>query len=199
MTDDFVVFNIRTLLNDTEFGENALKDILSDFSCQLNPDVDHFLKNNSIEFTKKNQSVTYLVFNNSSGLLGYFTIAIKPISIKCDILSSTMYRKISRVAKYDEDDKSYSLSAYLIAQLGKNYNLSPEKIIDGSQLLNLALNKVKSIQTEVGGMVVFLEAEPKEKLMNFYKVQNKFVDFETRHSSSSENGEIELIQLLRIL
>lgn len=199
MTEDYVVFNIRTLLEQEVFGENELKRILSDFSCQINPDVEHFLKENAIDFTKKNQSVTYLVFNESRVFLGYFTIAIKPITIKCDILSNTMYRKISRVAKLDETEGIYSLSAYLIAQLGKNYAVNADDRVDGSQLMGLALNTVKNIQNEVGGMVVFLEAEPKPKLMEFYKEQNGFVEFETRKINSSESKEQELVQLLRIL
>ena len=158
-----------------------------------------FAKENAIDFTKKNQSVTYLVFNESCVFLGYFTIAIKPITIKCDILSNTMYRKISRVAKLDETEGIYSLSAYLIAQLGKNYAVNAVDRVDGSQLMGLALNTVKNIQNEVGGMVVFLEAEPKPKLMEFYKEQNGFVEFETRKINSSESKEQELVQLLRIL
>lgn len=40
-----------------------------------NPDVEYFLKSNCVEFTKKNQSVTYLVMSMEKGeFLGYFTI-----------------------------------------------------------------------------------------------------------------------------
>jgi|GEM_PF-4817257 len=54
------------------------KGILSEFSCEKNPDVERFLKKSSIEFTKKNQSITYIVLAiDDSELLGYFTIALK--------------------------------------------------------------------------------------------------------------------------
>lgn len=42
-----------------KFGEKELVKILSKFSCEKNSDVERFLKKSSIEFTKKNQSVTY--------------------------------------------------------------------------------------------------------------------------------------------
>lgn len=62
--DNYTMINIREYLalgTDEEVGEPALVRLLSDFSCPKNPDVEHFLKKNAIEFTKKNQSVTYLV------------------------------------------------------------------------------------------------------------------------------------------
>ena len=68
--------------DDKELGEEELLGILSEFSCSINPDVERFLREQSVEFTKKNQSVTYLVFsNNDASLVGYFTLAIKPISV----------------------------------------------------------------------------------------------------------------------
>ena len=61
MLNDVTVFNIREYLSgkdDKDLGEDALRDILSEFSCEKNPDVERFLKEQSIAFTKKNQSVT---------------------------------------------------------------------------------------------------------------------------------------------
>ena len=66
ITDKLYAINIRKYLalgDDHEAGESALIQLLSGFSCPKNPDVEHFLKKNAIEFTKKNQSVTYLVFS----------------------------------------------------------------------------------------------------------------------------------------
>ena len=65
MLNDVTVFNIREYLSakgDKDLGEDALRQILSEFFCDKNLDVERFLKEQSIEFTKKNQSVTYLVF-----------------------------------------------------------------------------------------------------------------------------------------
>ena len=54
MANDIIVFNIREFFSDKEdkvLGEEALQRILSEFSCDKNPDVEDFLKNKSIEFT----------------------------------------------------------------------------------------------------------------------------------------------------
>lgn len=108
MFNDITVFNIREYLSakgDTGLGEDELRQILSEFFCDKNSDVERFLKEQSIEFTKKNQSVTYLVFSNDdASLVGYFTLTMKPITIKADSFSNTMKRKIARVSEMDEEN-----------------------------------------------------------------------------------------------
>lgn len=61
----YTVFNIREYLNaeNPELGENELFQVLLEFSCSMNPDVERFAKEQSIEFAQKQQSVTYLVFS----------------------------------------------------------------------------------------------------------------------------------------
>ena len=59
MYNDVTVFNIREYLSiqdDRNLGEEELRQLLSEFSCEKNPDVERFLKEQSIDFTKKNQS-----------------------------------------------------------------------------------------------------------------------------------------------
>ena len=84
MSDKYFTVNIRAYLDKDEptyIGEESLYDLLSDFSCPKNPDVEYFLLHNAIEFTKKDQSITYLVFDaEDASLVGYFSLTIKPIS-----------------------------------------------------------------------------------------------------------------------
>ena len=58
MIDDFLIVNIREYLRQGEDGEDMLRRVFSTFSCEKNADVERFLVQQSIEFTKKNQSVT---------------------------------------------------------------------------------------------------------------------------------------------
>ena len=62
--NNFIVLNIREYLEneDKRLGEETLVQLLSEFSCPLNPDVERFLKEQAIDFAKKHQAVTYLVF-----------------------------------------------------------------------------------------------------------------------------------------
>ena len=161
--------------NDSDFGEEELKQILSEFSCNKNPDVERFLKNDSIVFTKKNQSVTYLVFTNDDAVLvGYFTIAIKPITVNTEKFSNTIKRKIARVSEVDEETGTYTLSAYLIAQLGKNFADGANERVTGKQLLQAAVDTIKELQYIAGGMVIFLETDNNQRLLQFYEEQNGF-------------------------
>lgn len=203
MLNDVTVFNIREYLSakdDKDLGEDELRQILSEFFCDKNPDVERFLREQSIEFTKKNQSVTYLVFSNDdASLVGYFTLTVKPITVNAENFSNTMKRKLARVSELDEENGTYTLSAYLIAQLGKNYKDGLNEKITGEQLLQAAIETIKELQYIVGGMVIFLEAEDKEKLMRFYEDENGFKRFDTKEvKAGTENAHV-LVQLLKIL
>ena len=195
------IINIRRYIGNEnpELGEDELRQILSEFSCPMNPDVERFLKYSSIEFTKKNQSVTYLVFSVADGkLLGYFTLALKPLTVRGETVSNTVKRKLLRVSELDKKSDTYTMSAYLIAQLGKNYSEKDGKMITGAELLGLAWDKIKATQYMFGGMVTFLEAENEEKLLSFYR-ENRFSQFDTRQAASDTDESHELVQLLRLL
>ena len=195
------IINIRRYIGNEnpELGEDELLQILSEFSCPMNPDVERFLKYSSIEFTKKNQSVTYLVFSVADGkLLGYFTLALKPLTVRGETVSNTVKRKLLRVSELDKKSDTYTMSAYLIAQLGKNYSENDGKMITGAELLELAWDKIKATQYMFGGMVTFLEAENEEKLLSFYR-NNRFSQFDTRQTVSNTDESHELVQLLRLL
>ncbi len=200
--DKFFSVNIREYLalgNDEEAGEPALLELLSGFSCPKNPDVERFLKKSAIEFTKKNQSVTYLVVSAEDvRLLGYFTLALKPLTVRGETVSNTMKRKLLRISELDESSDTYTMSAYLVAQLGKNFSENEGTEITGEELLKLAWDKIKEIQYLGGGMVTFLEAENEEKLLSFYR-DNRFSQFDTRQTASDTDESHELVQLLRLL
>ncbi|MFG6357923.1 MAG: GNAT family acetyltransferase, partial [Acetatifactor sp.] len=124
MGDKFSTVNIRLYLSPEQSAqeENDLRELLFGYSCPVNKDVEMYLREQAIEFTLKDQSVTYLVFSNiNAELLGYFTIAVKPIIINAKNFSNHMKRKLSRSGEYDEITQTYSLAAYLVAQLGKNF------------------------------------------------------------------------------
>lgn len=203
MLNDVTVFNIRECLSvkgNNDFGEDDLQQILSEFSCDKNPDVERFLKEQSLTFAKKNQSVTYLVFSSDdASLVGYFTLAIKPITVNGENFSKTIKRKISRVSVQDEETGTYTLSAYLIAQLGKNFKDGINEKITGEQLLQAAVDTIKELQYMAGGMVIFLEAEDKKELMHFYEDKNGFKRFNVREAKAGTDNPHKLIQLLKVM
>lgn len=186
-------------------GEDRTKEILSSFSCPLNKDVENFFKNKAIEFSKRDFAKTHLVFwcpedASQKELVGYYTIAPKSFFISKDIISKSLYKKISQYGEYDPIQGKCSIPSMLIGQLGKNYNMGNDGLIKGSELLQMAQNKVRAIQNEMGGRYVYLECEDKEKLLAFYQY-NGFILFGKR-SLDKDETDIEgsyLMQLLKKL
>ena len=104
-----------------------------------------------------------------------------------------MKRKIARVSEWNEETRTFGLSAYLIAQLGKNFTDNANLKISGQQLLEVAMTKVHELQYLAGGMVVFLESENNTKLLDFYDKVNWFKVFEIRETMSNEKEQYTLI------
>ncbi len=63
-----------------------------------------------------------------------------------------------RISELDEKSQTYTMSAYLIAQLGKNFADGRNNRITGAEMLELAWSVIEEMQYMGGGMVVFLEA-----------------------------------------
>ena len=113
-------------------------------------------------------------------------------------MSKSVERKLQRISKLDEDTGTYTAAAFLIAQLGKNFTNGLNSRISGEEILVMALNVVKELQYAVGGMVTFLEAEEKEKLLEFY-YKNGFREFDVKTIEDFEGNSHKLVQLLRTI
>ena len=171
MTDSaFFTVNIRKYIEQGKEGEKLLNRLLTDYACPPNPDVERFLHNQAIDFTKRSQSVSYLLFANiDEKLLAYFTLTIKPISVNAANFSNSMRRKIERVSDVNEQTGEYILAAYLIAQLGKSFTGGANERITGDQLLQAALDEIYGLRYKAGGTVVFLETDNIPALIAFYE------------------------------
>lgn len=169
----YKVINLKDIYN--ALGEKETKEILKDYECGLNKDVEYFLKEKAIEFSKQDISRTFIVMGEYKGtnvIVGYFAIANRGTTVKKFMLSNTKRKRILKFAKYDNEVKGYNIALPLIGQLGKNYHNGYNKLITGDILLKLACNKIKEIQNEIGGRYVILECEDNEKLKSFMKVMD---------------------------
>lgn len=164
-------------------GEEETKNILSSYLCPQNADIEYFLKEKAIEFAKQGIAATHLVFTKIKEepvLVGYFALTNKSIDISKRLLSNAYRKRIKRFGT--EHASGYRIPTLLIAQLGKNFANGYDKLITGDELLTIALEKVKHIQKDIGGKLVFLECEDIDKLIEFYsshcffKVGNRFLD-----------------------
>lgn len=202
MIAGYIQINLAGLLD--ELGEDRTKSILSDFSCPLNKDVESFLTDKAIEFSKQGISATHLVFaslKNKPVLVGYFTLASKFITIYKKNISNRLRKRVRKFAQDDVVLKRYIMSTPLIAQLGKNYKNGYDDLISGDELLKMACEKVRDIQANLGGRFVYLECEDKQRLIDFYD-SNGFVNFGKRPLDKDEESVMNgnyLIQMLKYL
>ena len=55
----YKIINIKDIYN--TMGETKTKDILSNFKCELNKDVEYFIHQRAIEFSKQDIAETFIV------------------------------------------------------------------------------------------------------------------------------------------
>ncbi len=189
----FTAYNIIKLIDTV--GEEVVWDTLSDFSCEKNLEVEIFVREKALDFAKKRMSVTYLVLDDNSELAAIFTLTHKAIQIGNEGLSRTVQKKMQRYAQLDEANDTYFISAFLIAQFGKNLAYSGS--ITGNQLMEMVEEVLTNVQAEVGGGVVYLECEEKEQLLNFYQNEsNNFRVFDERYSLVDNMKYIQLFKFI---
>jgi hypothetical protein len=186
-----------------ELGEDRVKSILFNFTCPMNKDVEHFLKEKAILFSTQGLAKTHLVFMSYKGnpeLVGYFSLANKFIMLKEKALSNTLEKRVRKFANHNRELKTYFITAPLIAQFGKNHTIDRGKLITGDELLKLACDKIAKVQSVIGGKIVYLECEDIEALIEFYS-RNGFVNFGKRPLDPDETnlkGEF-LVQMLKYI
>lgn len=190
--NQFEAVNILDMVN--AVGEDAVKAFLSDFSCPKNMEIECFVKQNALEFAKRKMSITYLVIDENGSLVAIFTLTHKAVQLSNDNISGSMRKKIERHARLDEESNTYMLSAFLIAQFGKNDQYKEK--ISGNALMDITMNVLVAVQHEIGGGVVYLECEDRPQLLSFYEnEQNRYRVFGERYS---DRDQVKYLQLLRL-
>lgn len=181
-------------------GEDKTKSILSEFSCPLNQDIESFIRHKAIHFTLQGVSVTTLVITTrrkTNVIIGYYTLANKMFIVKRKDISNTLWKRITKFGVCIPEINACQIPAPLIAQLGKNFTCGCNKLITGSELLQMAINDIKISQKILGGKIIYLECEDKPQLIEFYN-NNKFYEFAKRPLDPDETdmkGDV-LIQML---
>lgn len=195
--NDCIAVNIQDMLK--AIGEGEMMKLLSDFSCPLNIEVEDFVRNKSIDFAKRKLSITYLVMKKVNEekriLVGIYTLSHKAIEVTNTNISNSTRKKLLRYATLDKDTDKYNVSAFLIAQFGKNSAVSEEYAITGNELMDLTFELLKHVQYCVGGGVVYLDCEDVEKVLEFYQNDcNRFKIFGERESVIDRKKYLQLLR-----
>ena len=70
--DNISCFSLNELLKVN--NESEIKTYLNSFVCNKNTEIESYLKNNSLEFNKKHQAMTQLLFDKNKEVIAYFTL-----------------------------------------------------------------------------------------------------------------------------
>ena len=199
------VWNILDLIED--YGDEFVGALISDFSTvierdgqkkPLNPDIEVFLKKNAVQFAKEKKSITYIVGDKDDGsLLGYFTLTHKAIEIPADGLSKSTVRTIEKYSRINPGSNSYTISAFLIAQFGKNYAVDGGKRITGNELMALCAKELSEIRYRIGGSFEYLDCEADASLIRFYQDQQNFRLFGERISENDGKRYLQYMKFLK--
>ena len=198
------ISNIRNMLADDQ--EELVKAYIDTFSCaveqedgsvkELNPDIEKFLKTNAIQFAKMKTAVTYLVLDADDGaLLGYFALAHKPLEIPADGLTRKIKDQIKRFSQLDGKTNTYTVSAFLLGQFGKNYAIDNGKRISGADLMEAAMDQLQDAQDVVGGTIFYLDCEADANLIRFYESQ-RFTLFGERISEKDGKRYLQYLNFI---
>ena len=154
-------------------GEENLKLELSRFVSAKNPNIEEFIKEKAIAFAKGKLSITYILSDMEDGaILGYFTLTHKSLMVSSEKLSKTAQKRLMRYASFDVETGNYTASAFLLAQFGKNYGVDNGKRISGSEMMKYVDIILLDVQRRIGGGIMYLDCEDKEKLKEFYEREN---------------------------
>ncbi len=188
---EYKIVNLLDLLD--AVGEVQVRQLLTEFSCPKNLEIELFVRKNALDFSRRKMSITYLVTDDAMNIAAIFALTHKAVEISNEGLSSTARKKIQRYAQLDDNNNSYMVSAFLIAQFGKNYQQMSD--LQGNQLMEYVFEVLEQVQRQVGGGVVYLECEDKKPLLKFYNNEsNRFRVFDERYSLTDNTKYKQLVR-----
>jgi len=168
----FRKISLQSLLKQTKDTKKIKENVLNTFNGRGESEVSDFLHNKSIDYEQRSLSSTYLIYNDRSQLVGYFTISNKGLIISkenYEKLLKTQQKKLSFNGRKLENG-DYIVNSFLLGQLGKNFNknILEEDKIKGVELLTIAYNLLIEIKNLINVKYLWIECEDNKKLLDFY-------------------------------
>ena len=156
-------------LQQQKIGKNEIMEVLSNFSCPLNKEVEYFMHSKAYDFERVGLARTYLVYaflneDEPPVLVAIYSLGQSHIEVG-DGLSKNMKKKIFGTTY----PMGKTIKTLLIGQLSKNYTNGNDQYITGDILMGLIFQRIKEIHTLFPSVVIHIDCEDKEKLKQFYE------------------------------
>ena len=168
----FKKISLQSLLKQTKDTEKIKENVLNTFNGRGKSEVSDFLHNKSIDYEQRSLSSTYLIYNDRSQLVGYFTISNKGLIISKESYEKLLKKQQKKLSfngrKLENGD--YIVNSFLLGQLGKNFNknILEEDKIKGVELLTIAYKLLIKIKNLINVKYLWIECEDNKKLLDFY-------------------------------
>lgn len=168
----FKKISLQSFLKQTKDTEKIKENVLNTFNGRGKSEVSDFLHNKSIDYEQRSLSSTYLIYNDRSQLVGYFTISNKGLIISKENYEKLLKKQQKKLSfngrKLENGD--YIVNSFLLGQLGKNFNknILEEDKIKGVELLTIAYNLLIEIKNLINVKYLWIECEDNKKLLDFY-------------------------------
>lgn len=168
----FRKISLQRLLKQTKDTKKIKENVLNTFKGRGESEVSDFLHNKSIDYEQRSLSSTYLIYNDRSQLVGYFTISNKGLIISKESYEKLLKKQQKKLSfngrKLENGD--YIVNSFLLGQLGKNFNknILEEDKIKGVELLTIAYNLLIEIKNLINVKYLWIECEDNKKLLDFY-------------------------------
>lgn len=133
------------------------------FFCAKNQDVVTFLRNRAVNNEYHHATRTFLLLSEDQSVLGFFTLAFKSMDI------SDFDNKMKKIYIYSGKSPKtvMEIPTVLIAQFGKKDLFT--KQITGSEMMEVALEKINELRDIIGTKIVMLDSVNNEKVIRFYQ------------------------------
>ena len=103
---------------------------------------------------------------------------------------------MDRYGRLDKEKGSYLISAFLLAQLGKNYTLEENERISGAALMDCVESILDNVQYQIGGGVVYLDSLDNEHLVHFYQDIAGYRKIAERVSDTDNTRYLQYLKLV---
>lgn len=88
---EYKIVNLLDLLDAVD--EEVVQQLLADFSCPKNLEIELFVRKNALDFSRRKMSITYLVTDDAMNIAAIFALTHKAVEISNEGLSSTVRKR----------------------------------------------------------------------------------------------------------
>lgn len=162
--------------------QSQLQAFLHTFECKQSPDLERFLFERSIEFEKRDLSRTYIVYDESKGvILGFYSIGLKSLQLSENTSVSKNLQK-----RMNMDPDSRILQTHLLGQLCRSESSAPGF---GESMMNSALKVFRNVKKEVGCKLIRVDCDP---IMTGYYEKHGFKSI----AFNKEKNQLQMIAFI---